>query len=226
MYYTPFLSYPLPKTLTVLATITDVPNTTILAICYMIHFSMAERLTNAFQRQLEEWIGSGPKTFTLLYSISKDGCNNTTFHQKCDNKGPTVTILYNAQGSVYGGYTSVPWNTGRNGNYDVDASAFMFRLQYNGTKATCKFPCINPANAIYQNTNYGPIFGGGHDLCTFNGTINKSGDTFALNGSFGINKGFSSQGVPANEINNGTMAVVELEVYQVTGMLCFRLSFY
>ena len=137
-----------------------------------------------------------------------------------------MTVLYNAQGSVYGGYCSVPWNTGRNGNYEVDATAFMFRLQYNGNKAAVKFPCINPTNAIHQATTHGPIFGNGHDLNTFSGTINKSGDTFALNGGFGINKGFSSQGVPANEINNGTMAVVELEVYQVTGKLCFRLSFY
>ena len=180
---------------------------------------MTDRLTTAFKRQLEEWIGAGPKTFDLLYSISKDGCNATAFHQKCDNKGPTVTILYNAQGTVYGGYTSVNWNTARNGNYEVDATAFMFRLMYNGSLAACKFPCINPTNALYQHSNYGPLFGSGHDLNTFNGTINKSGDTFPLNGSVNMNKGFSSQGIPNNEINNGTMAVVELEVYQVTSML-------
>lgn len=177
---------------------------------------MTGRLTEVHKRLLEQWIGTGPKNFSLLYSISKDTCNATTFHQKCDNKGPTVTVLYNKQGTVYGGYTAVGWNTARNGNYETDSTAFMFRLQYNGSAAVCKFPCIKHANAINQNSTYGPIFGAGHDLNTFNNTVNKSGDSFPLNGGMTMNNSYSSQGVQNNEINNGSMEVVDLEVYQVT----------
>lgn len=176
---------------------------------------MTDRLTAAFKGQLEQWIGTGPKTFNLLYSISKDGCNGTTFHQKCDNKGPTVMVLYNQQGTVFGGYTAINWNAGRHGNYDTDFNAFLFRLQYNGTSAPCKFPCIKHASAVHNNNTHGPIFGAGHDLWTFNGTINKTGENFPLNGAMNMNNTFSNQGVPTDEINNGSMTVVDLEVYQV-----------
>ncbi|CAG2188002.1 unnamed protein product [Mytilus edulis] len=49
----------------------------------------------------------------IVVQSIKDGCVATTFHAKCNNKGATVTVLYNASGSVYGGYTSVAW---RNAN--------------------------------------------------------------------------------------------------------------
>ncbi|KAH3817510.1 hypothetical protein DPMN_119048 [Dreissena polymorpha] len=84
---------------------------------------MTEQLTEKCMDQLESWIGTGPKIFTLLYKITRDGCNATTFHQKCDNQGPTVTVLYNQQGSVYGGYASANWNSP--GAYIQDGNAFL-----------------------------------------------------------------------------------------------------
>ena len=178
---------------------------------------MAERLTPTFKSQLEQWIGTGPKDFNLLYSISKDVCSGATFHQKCDKQGPTVTVLYNSQGTVFGGYTAINWDTARHGIYDTDFNAFLFRLQYNGKSAACKFPCIKHENAIRNDNTHGPIFGDGHDLWTFNGTIHKTGDTFPLNGAMVMNNTFSDQGVPTKDINNGSMTVVDMEVYQVVG---------
>ena len=68
---------------------------------------MTGRLSDDHMDQLESFIGTGPKTFRLLYSFTRDGCGNQPFHSKCDNQGPTVTVLYNPQGCVYGGYTSL-----------------------------------------------------------------------------------------------------------------------
>ncbi|KAH3742377.1 hypothetical protein DPMN_049118 [Dreissena polymorpha] len=51
---------------------------------------MAGQLLDKYMDHLEYCIGTGPKIFTLLYKITRDGCNATTFHQKCDNQGPTV----------------------------------------------------------------------------------------------------------------------------------------
>ena len=65
--------------------------------------TMAGQLPDKYMDRLESWIGTGPKTFTLLYKISRDGCNATTFHQMCDNHGPTVTVLYNKQVRCMGG---------------------------------------------------------------------------------------------------------------------------
>lgn len=176
---------------------------------------MAGKLTDKHMDQLENWIGKGPKKFDLLYAVTRDGCVPTAFHQKCDNQGPTVTILFNQHGSVYGGYTAVSWD--QSGQWKNDATAFLFQLQYNNGSAANKFPCTSPTYAILGGSTYGPTFGSGHDLQAFNGTINNSGGYFALNGSMNLNNAYNSQGITTNQINNGTLNVTELEVYKVIG---------
>ena len=176
---------------------------------------MAGKLSDKFMDQLEQWIGAGPKKFELLYSITKDGCNATTFHQKCDGQGPTVTVLYNQQGTIYGAYTALSWD--QSGTYGTDGTAFMFRLQFSGTAIANKFPCKQAGYAAYKGGGYGPTFGSNHDLHTFTNSITNSGGYFALNGHLSIGASFDPQGVSANDINNGTMNVTELEVYKVTG---------
>ncbi|XP_053376755.1 interferon-induced protein 44-like [Mercenaria mercenaria] len=174
---------------------------------------MTGKLKDKDMDQLEEWIGTGPKTFTLLYAITRDGCNQNTFHQKCDNQGPTVTVLYNPQGSVYGGYTNSSWQS--IGDYVNDTNAFLFQLHYSNKRTYTKFPYNQDGYAIYD-VGYGPIFGSGNDLYTFNGTIYDSGGYFALNGGLSIGSSYDAQGKSSNQINNGTMNVTELEVYKVS----------
>ena len=67
--------------------------------------------------------------FTLLYKISRDGCNASTFHTKCDCQGPTITVLYNTNDTVYGGYTSQSW-LGAGTEYSAyDEKAFLFQVR-------------------------------------------------------------------------------------------------
>jgi hypothetical protein len=169
--------------------------------------------------QLEKWIGTGPKTFTLLYAITRDGCDPKTFHQKCDNQGATVTVLYNQHGSVYGAYTSASWQSINGGLYVKDDKAFLYQLMFNESCKMNKFPVYKPDNAVIHNGNCGPIFGVGYDLYTFSGyMIYRFGNIFHLNGNMaGFGNVFDNQGVTANQINNDTMEVIELEVYMVTG---------
>ena len=181
---------------------------------------MSGRLTDKFMDQLEQWIGTGPKKFDLLYCITRDGCGTTAFHQKCDNQGPTVTVLYNPNNSVYGGYSPVSWD--QSNKYVDDNKAFLFRLQYNSSAAAKLFPLKSGGtNHVYRHADYGPTFGGGHDLYTFLNTTNIpiSGGYYALNGGMSMNSTYDSQGLPNDQINNGTMNVTELEVYKITGML-------
>ena len=173
------------------------------------------KLSDKYMDQLEKWIGVGPKQFELLYSITRDGCNATTFHQKCDGQGPTVTVLYNQQDTIYGGYTAISWD--QTGSYKSDSTAFMFRLQFNGIAAANKFATQSASSTSYGDSSYGPTFGGGHDLHTFSSSVTNSGGYFALNGYMSIGSTFDPQGVSSKDINNGNMNVVELEVYKVTG---------
>ncbi|XP_060585145.1 interferon-induced protein 44-like [Ruditapes philippinarum] len=176
---------------------------------------MGGKLTDKDMDQLEQWIGTGPKTFTLLYAITRDGCNATTFHQKCDNQGPTVTVLYNQQGSVYGGYAPVSWNS--TNQYINNTSAFLYQLRFSGNEKTTKFPIKSShyQYALYFHPSYGPTFGYGHDLNTFTITVNSSGTYFALNGGLSIGNTYDNKGLTANDINNGNLNVTELEVYKV-----------
>lgn len=177
---------------------------------------MAGRLTDKFMDQLEQWIGTGPKKFDLLYAITRDGCSATAFHQKCDNQGPTVTVLYNKQGSVYGGYTAVSWST--HNKWNQDNSAFLFRLQHNHKGIGNKFPSNCGPYDVFHHVTYGPLFGSGrqHDLLTFMNTINCSGTDYPLNGQLYLGNSYDSQGISNDDVNNGTMNVTELEVYRVT----------
>jgi BTB/POZ domain-containing protein KCTD9 len=51
------------------------------------------------------------------------------FHKKCDKQGPTITFVQEADNErVFGGYTSVSWNSTDNGEYKSDPHAFVFSL--------------------------------------------------------------------------------------------------
>ena len=177
---------------------------------------MTTELKKSDQKQMSEWIG-GRHKYTLLYKISRDGCNATTFHTNCNNKGATVTVLYNSNGSVYGGYTSLSWRSVE--NYGVDNKAFLFRLYQNGTFQPVQFPAVGETNAIYDSADYGPTFGGGHDLNTFTGTVKHDGTGFLLNGYTSFGNSFSMKGEDLNTICNGNLKVTDLEVYLVEGMI-------
>ncbi|KAH3715462.1 hypothetical protein DPMN_058172 [Dreissena polymorpha] len=139
---------------------------------------MAGQLPNKYIDQLESWIGTGPKIFTVLYKITMDGCNATAFQQKCDNQGPTVTVLYNKQDSVYGGYGSLSWNSSN--AWITEANAFLFQLKYSGSNKHNKFQIKNSTYGMYGHSTCGPTFGGGNDLHTFSSTVNSSGSNFIV----------------------------------------------
>ena len=168
------------------------------------------------QVQMSKWIGQNKK-FSLLFKASTNGCTSKAFHNQCNNKGPTVTILYNTNNSVYGGYTSVNWRSG--GNYLQDAKAFLFRLYQNGAWKPVQMTVQNASEAIYDHVSYGPTFGGGHDLYTFSNTVNTNGTYFPLNGSVNLGHSYADKGENYNSIANGHVQVKDLEVYLVEGRL-------
>eukprot|EP01084_Bolivina_argentea_P167729 291039_1 len=46
------------------------------------------------------------KTFKLIYRGSRDGWKSLDFHNKCDNKGKTVVLIYANTNNVFGAYRS------------------------------------------------------------------------------------------------------------------------
>ena len=80
---------------------------------------------NLFINELNHWKNNAK--FELLYKKSRDGNSYKTFHQLCDNKGPTVTIIKSSEGFVIGGYTPLNWDT--NSSWKSDNETFLFSLR-------------------------------------------------------------------------------------------------
>ncbi|KAL9966674.1 hypothetical protein ACROYT_G024786 [Oculina patagonica] len=53
---------------------------------------------------------SSSSKFVKCYHGKTNGWDTTTFHSKCDGKGPTVTII-KAEDHIFGGYTDVSWHS-------------------------------------------------------------------------------------------------------------------
>jgi len=140
-----------------------------------------EVLTIKQKQLLNNFIGGDPKLFTKLYSAKRDSCDAAVFHEKCDNKGATVTLVYNTAGDIYGGYTSVSWLAGTK-QYFFDDKAFLFLLSNTTESEPIKFPIQNYEKALLHEKENGPTFGSGPDLLVFTGKLDKQpDDTFALN---------------------------------------------
>ena len=182
---------------------------------------MTEGLNEEERLQLEEWIGGKRKYFTLLFKISKDGCDPQVFHTKCDLQGPTVTVLYTPQRSAYGAYTSIGW-TGGNIRLN-DSHHFIFQLQSKGQNKYRRFETFIYGPEHYANS--GPSFFG---LDTFNGgKCIRSDGVYKLNGSMGgfTSNYYNTRGVKASDLNDGSMDVVDLEVYKVSGSFPYFISY-
>ena len=76
-------------------------------------FEESEILTDEeHQRVLDAWLPLHDVKWRLLFRASRDGFAAETFHTKCDNKGPTVTIVKSGS-NIFGGFTDVSWASGK-----------------------------------------------------------------------------------------------------------------
>ena len=139
----------------------------------------------------------------LLYRASRDGDKVSIFHQKCDGKGATITIIKSDKGLRFGGYTSIPWNSNLNKNCG-DGINFLFSLD------SMKYfkPFQNLEWATFHSSTYGPTFGSSHDLyisdnCMSNNSYNNNGGTYQKNSNYELNGGAYN------------FKVIDYEVFQI-----------
>jgi hypothetical protein len=125
-----------------------------------------------FSLKLLEW--SGYKKIELIYRGSRDGALSKNFHEKCDNQGPTITLIKNEKGNIFGGFSSVSWTS--QGGYKQAPNSFLFSLaNIYGTNPT-KFQLKNNNDiyAIEDYSDYGASFGFGSDLYISNDFLNNN----------------------------------------------------
>jgi hypothetical protein len=74
------------------------------------------------------------KRFTLLWRGSRDGFGARDFHGRCDGHAPTLTLIQDTEGNIFGGFTPVEWES-RTGDFhecfeaDPSLESFPFPLK-------------------------------------------------------------------------------------------------
>ena len=115
------------------------------------------------------WINPSLKfTTKLLYRCSIDGDSSYKFHEKCNGKGATITLVKTDKGFRFGGYTSTSWSNIE--EFQKDNSAFIFSLNKKE-----KYNIKNENNAIYGGKINGPIFGL-NEICVKNNCKTQGGE--------------------------------------------------
>jgi len=98
----------------------------------------------------------GNKRFVtyMLYRGSEHGWMCKDFHNRCDNKGPTISLFKVKDGDCIGGYTKEHWQNLFNGKYFIDSDAMLFNL-------SCQrhFPNKGKGKEINSFRFRGPSFG-------------------------------------------------------------------
>ena len=127
-------------------------------------FSFIQLLSNCKFPNISE------KEFKLLYCASDNNWSAKLFHSLCDNKGPTITIIQSEYGNIFGGYTSVSWNSDTTG-YRFDKNAFLFTIRQldnpDKNKQMTIIDLKDPKSAnyaVYHSERFGPVFGAGFDI--------------------------------------------------------------
>ena len=94
---------------------------------------------------------------------SRDGFSPDVFHSKCDNQGPTFTIIQTTTGYLLGGFAGVSWKSaGKVSN----PNSFIFTLTNPHKLTPTKLELKDSSKfSMHDHPSFGPSFGGGSDIC-------------------------------------------------------------
>jgi len=118
---------------------------------------------------LISWLGKGlnPTDQTqvhfstkLIYSSENEDDKASTFHKKCDNIAPTLTLIETKEGFRYGGFTTQCWESTEQSIFKKDKNAFIFSLD-----TEKKYDVTNEEKSIQCSMYWGPYFGEGGAIC-------------------------------------------------------------
>ena len=174
-----------------------------------VNFENSKILTKNRYEMLKNFINPNVEMkLELIYSAKRDGDNRKAFHDKCDNKFPTITLVKTEKNIIFGGYTEVPWK--REGCATRDSKAFCFSLTEN--KKYLQNEGKN--DSIYCDKDHGPWFG----TCFFG--IGYGKDNFCSDSSANYLNDLGTYGdtnYKKYEINafDQTFICQELEVFEV-----------
>ena len=114
---------------------------------------------------IKTWLNNREFNSELLYRKTRDGSTPNDFHNRCDNKGITITFIETTKGYKFGGYTELQWDKS---GAKKDKSTFIFSINKNQ-----KFTVRNNNDSICCYSNEGPRFGCGYPEIYLYQTLDK-----------------------------------------------------
>eukprot|EP01130_Rhizamoeba_saxonica_P005321 TRINITY_DN2137_c0_g1_i1.p1 TRINITY_DN2137_c0_g1~~TRINITY_DN2137_c0_g1_i1.p1 ORF type:complete len:356 (-),score=59.06 TRINITY_DN2137_c0_g1_i1:304-1371(-) len=144
-------------------------------------FRGTKLLSSEHQDIIKSWTAMDHH-WVLIYRASEDGFTSSDFHRKCDGKGPTVTILESSSRFLFGGFTSISWDSSN--GYKSDDKAFIFSLTNPFNYSPTKCPSGGDEYTINCNSSYGPVFGGGCDIFVSNNSNKNPSSSIGFPYSF------------------------------------------
>ena len=128
-------------------------------------------------RTLADWL---PVTgnWSVCWRTTRDGNDSEIFHQRCDSKVPTLTVvkvLKNSDSFVFGGFATAKWAVTESFFASAPGS-FLFSLRNNDNLPPFKLPLkdTNSKAAMFRSTHSGPKFGIGPDLTIADTTLGQA----------------------------------------------------
>ena len=156
-----------------------------------------------YYKRLKNWINPSKKIKAeFLYRLSKDGDDKSTFHELCDNKGPTLTLFHINDGNIVGIYTPLSWDSYSYWKKDMDT--FIFNLNKNK-----KYKKLKDEHSIYCHCLTGPL------TADFGCNVNDSMKSITHH-AYAINEYYdkSSEILPSDN-QRKVYNLTEAEVYKI-----------
>ena len=110
-------------------------------------FNLDSKIINEnekYNEKLKKWINPSRKIKAqLLYRKTENGDKISTFHELCDNKGPTLTLFRLDKGDIVGIYTPLSWDSTSGWKSDMDIFIFYLNKyqKYKKLMAGCSIFC-------------------------------------------------------------------------------------
>ena len=166
------------------------------------------------ETQMNTWLG-GTYNGTLIYKRSIHGASAAAYHAQCDGVDSVIILIRTNLGRTFGAFRSLSISSGPL-SYLSDPSAFLISFTDDtrtGFAGSGFFGGTSFA-AVYDESSYGPTFGGGHDFyISSNMTTGytNSGHTYGcIVGSYGSSPCDSYLAGSYNSWN-----AVEIEIYSI-----------
>ena len=159
--------------------------------------------TEEYKEKMLNFLDEKIEGTELIYRGTRDGDLAKTFHEKCDNKGPTIVLCKEISGQIFGGFTKAEWDS-KPQHPKADKDAFIFSITNNK-----KFISKNIENSIECNPRLGPVFGFGGDLTIYDKFLSSSSSNM-----WSLQKNYLDYKYDTTN-NKKSFTLKELEVYLV-----------